>query len=292
MGFRDWARIDMQIEPTGKGRVQTATLVDAWETARERIKKEAEYDAVARVEGAPREIIKSGHLLLRRSYESAHGETQDAHYPGYRYIEMRLDQLEAGELRAEALDEVTTFELELNECDDVKLDFTNAGDMRLKRSRQKGSLPSSTEKLRNIYQTIAIHWAVIRLRHPNKAQLAGLHRDAWLDHLEYFLGEGSRSVLAVFLTIEHEIRKQAIKWVNNGTCALVEGLRRARTDAELRMKFLITPLSVNVHGSSAVAKRPRSATPIRKPDPCKWVEAARAAKAAKTSKAAKTAKAP
>ena len=153
----------------------------------------------------------------------------------------------------------------------------------MKRSRQKGSLPSSTEQLRNIYQTIAIHWAVIRLRHPNKAQLAGLNRDAWLDHLEYLLGENilgfksedeNGNVAAevswpYFLRYEHEIRKQAIKWVNNGTCSLVEGLRRARTDAELRMKFLITPLSVNVHRSSAAAKRPRSATPIRKPDPYK-----------------------
>ena len=123
-------------------------------------------------------------------------------------------------------------------------------------------------------------------------------------HLEYLLGENilglksedeSGNVAAevswpCFLRYEHEIRKQAIKWVNNGTCALVEGLRRARTDAELRMKFLITPLSINVHRSSASAKRPRSVTPIRKPDPYKRIETARAEKATKTTKAVKPAK--
>ena len=304
LGFRDWTKTDLQIEPTGKGRVQTATLVDAWETARERIKKEAEYDAVARVEGAPREIIKSGHLLLRRSYESVHGETQDAHYPGYRYIESRLDQLEAGELRAEALDEVTSFELELNECDDVKLDFTSAGGLRLKRSKQKGCLPNNTERLRGIYKTMAIHWAVIRLRHPNKTQLSGLNRDVWLDHLEYLLGENilglksedeNGNVAAevswpCFLRYEHEIRKQAIKWVNNGTCTLVEGLRRARTDAELRMKFLITPLSVNVHRSGASGKRHRSVTPIRGAESDKQLKAGKGGKKDRDHKGGKSGK--
>ena len=33
VGFRDWVKTDLEIEPTGRGRVQTATLVDAWEKA-------------------------------------------------------------------------------------------------------------------------------------------------------------------------------------------------------------------------------------------------------------------
>ncbi len=72
-----------------------------------------EHAAEAKLEGRPRELLKTAQLDLRKSLTSVVGRVRDDDYPSYQCIDLRLEQLEEGELRAERLDEVTSYQLEL-----------------------------------------------------------------------------------------------------------------------------------------------------------------------------------
>ncbi len=108
--FREWVKDDLGIEARGAGRVATAQLVDAWETARRRGRAQADAEAEARTQGRPKKLLMGQQLILRKTFERKAGEVQDKHYPAYSAINAKLTEIEEGELTAEALDETVSHE--------------------------------------------------------------------------------------------------------------------------------------------------------------------------------------
>ncbi len=168
-GLRRYLQEEVGLDGTGRNRAITAMIVSCWEAARDKLKKVSEHAAAAQVDGRPKELLRAVQLDLRKTLVELVGAVSDSDYPSYQYLNHRFEQLEEGELRAETLDEVVSYEAELKfGNDDFNIDFTCAGGMKLRRQRVRGTMPADgdTEALRAKYRLMTNHWLVVRLRHP------------------------------------------------------------------------------------------------------------------------------
>ncbi len=272
-GLRRFLLEDVGLDGAGRNRALIATLIGCWEAAREKAKKVTEHAAAAQLEGRPKELLRSAHIDLRKSLEAVIDRVPDAEYPSYQYLNLRFDQMEEGEFRAEQLDEIVSFEAELKfGGDDFTMDFTKAGGMKLRRQRLKGTTPGDgdTEALRTKYRLMTHHWLVVRLRHPNHRALHDLTDRCWDSHVKCLLGEEvlgltcqddagaviGRLSWRAFLRFEWESRHWMMNEVNMGRLTLSAAIKQVRNDQLLRTKYVITPLATS--GAAAARSRPSS----------------------------------
>ncbi len=272
-GLRRYLQDEVGLDGTGKNRAITAMIISCWEAARDKLKKVSEHAAAAQADGRPKELLRAVQLDLRKALVELIGTVSDADYPSYQYLNHRFEQLEEGELRAETLEEVVSYEAELKfGNDDFNIDFTRAGGMKLRRHRVRGSMPAEgdTEALRAKYRLMTNHWLVVRLRHPSHRALHDLHDKTFTSHVEFLLGEEVMKLTArddsgnvigkltwrAFLQYEWETRHWVCGEVNHGRHTLASAFAAVRNDQLLRTKFLITPLATS--GAAAARSRPAS----------------------------------
>ena len=105
---REVLKADIGLDPatSPQHRAMVARVLVAWDNSKKRMETRMQEEANQRVSDQPRTLAKSLHYDLLKAYEKLHGEQQDKHYPAPAYIEMKLEQVESGELRAEGLMEV------------------------------------------------------------------------------------------------------------------------------------------------------------------------------------------
>ncbi len=267
--FRDWLE-EVGIKKSEGGRALQAMLVDAWDAARTRVADENEASAKARTEGKPKEMLKGAQLDLRRTYQKIAGELPDNKYPSYTYVNSRLSEIEEGELEAETLDCVTSYELEKGRgVPDFSMEWTRSGQARLKQERLKGSLPANTEELRATITLMRHHWGIVRMRHGSKPYLQGLDAEVWVNYIDFLLGEEAyrysvkddmgNTVASLswhaLLRYEQEMRNWAIRQVNLGNLTLAQALKQAQTDNELKTKYVVAALALS-HLPASAHKRP------------------------------------
>ncbi len=133
-GLRRYFKEDVGLDGAGRNRALTAILIGAWEAARDKLKKISEHTATAQAEGRPKELIRSAQLDLRKSLEAFVGKLADTDHPSYQYLNMRFEQMEDGEFRAEAMEDIVSYEAELRHGgDDFEMDFIRAGGVKLRR---------------------------------------------------------------------------------------------------------------------------------------------------------------
>ncbi len=272
-GLRRYLQEEVGLDGTGENRAITAMIVSCWDAARDKPKKISEHAAMAQADGRPKELQRAVQLDLRKTLVELIGTVTDADYPGYQYLNFRLEQLEEGELRAETLDEVISSEAELKfGNEDFNIDFTRTGGMKLKRHRVRGTMPAEndTEALRGKYRLMKNHWLVVRLRHPSHRALHDLTDKTFSDHVEFLLGEDVLKLTAkddggnvigkitwrAFLHYEWEMRHWVCGEVNLGRHTLASAFQAVRNEQLLRTKFLITPLATS--GVAAARSRPAS----------------------------------
>ncbi len=276
--LRTWIKDDLGIEPRGLGKATTAMIIDSWVAARGMAQHVTTREAEAKLDGRPKELLKSTHLDLRKALTSAIGRVKDQHYPSYTYLNWRFEQVEEGEWRAEKLEDVTSYEREQREGQpDFTMDWSKSGGLQMKRSKLKGTMPAEgdTEELRTRYRIMANHWAIVRMRHPGLVALEGLLPETWTEHLDYLLSEDVRGITArnsqghviaslswhAFLHYEYEMRIWAMAEVNAGRFTIAAALEAARADSLLRTKHVITPLSLaNVEASASSGGEGRKRT--------------------------------
>jgi len=264
--FRKWLSDDLgfDIQAGGQNRVETAKLVEAWDTARQRSTVSRKLEAEAKVTGTARELLKGVHLALRRAHVRAHGEVDDRRCPGRSYIEARLEQLDDGELEAEPLTKVTTVAIEQASTEtgiEANFGVRRDGVVHVVKGQRKAPMPSNPEQLRDTIRVMARHWSMIQLKGAARPILHDFDMSVFEAHLDYVLGDecfrmaeahpGVRVTPSweLLLSYEHELRKKAIKCVNEEGLTLKAALRAARESSDHRTKYLITPLAL--HGTRA-----------------------------------------
>ncbi len=261
-GFYAWLEEDLGIKVSDQGgRSLQARLADARDAAA-RHKEEAEaVDSKTRAMGLKPELQKGEQIELRRRYRELHGDIDDDEYPSYSYVNTRLEELEEGEIVAEKLSDVTTRQMELRQTPGHLGDITwsKRGEPVLRKHRIQGRLPTSTEEYRQLYRVMRYHWDIVRLRHGNRPMMKDLDDAFWTRHVEYMLGkevhgyavrDDNDDVIVKlswidFLKYDYEVRKRAVKRVNEMGATLGAAMIEARTNDELRTKFIVQRIAVS-----------------------------------------------
>jgi len=269
--FREWLKADLGLDPTNSiaERVSVAKLAEAWEAARQRATTTRKLEAEARVTGQTREMLKGTHLSLRRACARAHGHVEDRRCPGRAYLENRLEQLDDGELEAEPLSKVTTVSLEQESVSTsaaAGVDVRKDGVLHVVKGKRVAPLPTGPEQFRAVMKVMALHWEMVHLKGAGRSVLRDYTVDVFDKHVEYILGDECLLIgeanptmsctpsWELLMKYEFELRKFAIRKVNEGGATLAEGMALARSSVEHRTSYFITPLAMP--GSRAQAPRP------------------------------------
>jgi len=242
-----------------EARMQVAKLLVVWERARERVQMQSRVEAEQKAMGQSRQMMPSSHLALRRAYVGIYGAVEDAECPGRHYLDMRFEQLEDGELIAESLSMVTTVKDEQDSVDVDNMGIKRDGTLHLRKGKKTVEPPQSPEQLRKFYRVMQTHWAFVALKDKARPILKDYSPGIWDKHVNYLLGEDgwgleakaddgvicARPSWGTILSWEFELRKRAMKYINEDGSTLEEALKAARKDNELRTKHLIAPVALS-----------------------------------------------
>jgi len=259
--FREWLRSDLELNPATnvRHRVLVAKLAEAWEAARQRATTSRKLEAEARVTGQTREMLKGVHLALRRACARTHGVVEDRRCPGRAYLESRLEQLDDGELEAEPLSKVTTVSLEqesVASATGTGVDVRKDGLLHVVKGKRTAPLPTGPEQYRAVMKVMAMHWEMVHLKGAGRAILRDYTVQVFERHVDYILGDEcfligeANPTMAcgptwdLLMKYELEVRKLAIRRVNEGGATLAEAMTAARQSIEHRTSYFITPLAM------------------------------------------------
>jgi len=259
--FREWLKADLGLDPSASvgARVTVAKLAEAWEAARQRASTSRKLEAEARVTGQTREMLKGVHLALRRACARTHGAVEDRRCPGRAYLESRLEQLDDGELEAEPLSKVTTVAIEQESVATsagAGVDVRKDGLLHVVKGKRTAPLPTNPEQYRAVMQVMGLHWEMVHLKGAGRAILRDYSLQVFDSHVGYILGDEcyligeANPTMAcgpswdLLMKYELEVRKFAVRKVNEGGATLAEAMVAARRSMEHRTSYFITPLAM------------------------------------------------
>jgi len=280
--FRAWATADLGLDPEQdiEARVTIAQLVDARDSARQRVATTQRLEAEARVTGQNRELMKGTHLSLRRAATAVVGQLDDRRCPGRAYLEARLEQIDDGELEAEPLTKVTTVSSEQESVESAAgpgLNIRKDGVLHVVKGKRTVPMPRDPEQLRQTLRVMAMHWLMVHLKGAGRSYLHDFTVEEFGKHTDYLLGDDVQLIQEanpampcgpswdLLLIYELELRKFAVRLINEKGRTLVAALREARESVEHRSKFFVAPLAMQrtrpatsgaVGGGQRGSKRP------------------------------------
>ena len=251
--------------------VTIARLVESWETAKTRVEEAAKLSAEQAAARLPRTIARSTMIQLRQRFERDYGRVLDRSFPCQALVERRFEEVEEGEVRADALTDVASVE-EAAKDDVMGAQLDKDGTFKLRRTTSKVPLPVTTEQLRNRVKMLGVTFQLAALRHNTRLWLRDVTPEVWLSHLEYVLGEDvaqfEQLVLDVkvkppwnvVLTYEYQIRKEACRLVLFDGATLGMAMKTARESTSVKEKYFSTPTNcaaaVAIAQGDAGRKRP------------------------------------
>lgn len=171
----------------------------------------------------PRTLPKSKHLEMRVAYSAVHRELDEYETPAPALIETKLDQMEDGELKVEALkDLLSTQEAGYQHYQDAR-DMPD-GTIKLKQGKASGKTPQDPEQLRTKLRLLGTMWEMIRIKAPSRAYLKGYPPHLWSEYADWLLGqdvwhmdvtapggnEVRRADWSTLLDLDNQIRKHVI----------------------------------------------------------------------------------
>eukprot|EP00971_Amphidinium_carterae_P017142 338290-Amphidinium_carterae.1 len=121
-----------------------------------------------------------------------HGELADKDAPAISYLELKLDQIEDGELLPESLQVVMCRQETAAEpygINSLQGKVMPDGSLRLKKSKVESTLPSTPEELRQKLKLMMHMWEVVKIRCPGKAFVQSPSFELWRSYAEWLLGE-------------------------------------------------------------------------------------------------------
>ena len=272
--LRRWLRADGGLglsEESTDNRVLVSALLVSWDACRDRITRRTALESEARATGRAPSLLRGDILTLRRAYESIHGDLVDEDAPGKGYLELKIENLHDGEIVAESLTEVASV------ADEAKTPVPGVGvDVRwdqvlqLKTGRHSVVAPRSPEELRHRIQLMKAMWGYLSLKGLAPQILSKYDGAIWDEYVKYILGPegwgletkgaGGEVVAspswAGLLVWEYQIRKAAVKLLNNGKAAtLGEAIRDGMREPRVYMRYFLQPISVSAGAAAALRVR-------------------------------------
>jgi len=188
--------------------------------------------------------------------------------------------LDDGELEAELLSKVTTVALEqesVSTSAGAGVDVRKDGLLHVVKGKRVAPLPSGPEQFRAVIKVMALHWEMVHLKGAGRTVLRDYNVGVFDRHVDYILGDECMLIAEanptmsygpswdLLMKYEHEVRRLAIRKVNEGGCTLAEGMAQARADVPHRTSYFITPLAMP--GSRAHSAASHPSLPASAPEP-------------------------
>ncbi len=252
---RDMLRADLGLDSADgmQSRIIIASMVEAWKTARQRVRVADEAAAEARAQERPRELMAPQAHSLRRSHALVYGELEDEEWPGRDYLAWRFAQFEEGEYRAETLAEVVNM---VDAGDDgadpaFHMLLSSTGKVATVRNRVRVDPPRTPEQLRRCYRLMGTHWEVMRQVYPDRSIVSHFSAEIFHQLVSHLLGpkvaeyrsRGGVSISwAGLMEYEFRIRKHALALVTKQGMDLMAALRTAWKDPTLENRYFTLEL--------------------------------------------------
>ena len=249
-------------------RVEVARFIGAWQAARDQVSKEDEAKSDARLSRLPRPVPSSEYAAMRLAYEAAYDKLAVQFTPSKHFMGIKLEQVEDNEPRAEPLRDVTS-------RDDAESSFLGAdvderGVLRVKRASASGARPPrDPEELRTRHRVLGNAWLFCKFKHGTRAWLNDFSPDVLPTFSDYILGRHVNGLRVgnagkgdttpawkLVLAFEYECRKWVYEQVLEGI-SLKSAFRLVEKNADLRERFLVTPLALHPDNRANFAANPR-----------------------------------
>ena len=243
---------------TPASRAQTASVVAAWETAKEYMAKEIELKAEAKVLGQPRVLQIHERQAMLRAVEAIHGQLNDSECPSSDYLSLKAEETECNEPSAAPLDEILSKQASSNS--QIQSAVDNTGHIRVTRTKTKAKMPVSTEEYRKIMKVEMYAWLAMSSRYKAKHWLHGLTAAPFQRFTEYILGDRVYGIQipaasseataqrvkpdwSIVLAYEHKLRKEAMKLVLAGH-SLSDALESVIKNPDLKEAYFTSPVAL------------------------------------------------
>ena len=245
-------------------RVAVASVTCAWSNARTRVQRAAEMEAELDTKEWKKPVVSSEWLAMKSGLEKALGYVDDKVWPAKEYVEKKLQEVEAGDYRAEDLTEVVS--RDETDPDTLIPQFDSKGNLSVRRGTTRTKEPENPESLRVKLTVMRNAYMMIALKHTNRPELQGDYMRVFEEFKDYLLGEHVYGLNArdaegytvaappfkLVLSYEKAVRKEAARKMNQDGTAYPAALKLAWRDATVKERHFTTPLAL-------YAKRPAPA---------------------------------
>ena len=251
---------------TPEGRAQTASVVAAWELAKEYSSKETELKAESKILGQKRILQTQERQAMLKAVTDVYGKLNEGETPSADYLASKAEECEINEPTASSLDRISSKRDQQVEALQTSIDAT--GHVRVTKTLQKLELPRNSESYRRLMRIEAYTWLAMSARFKAKAWLQGLKLEHFTKFVDFILGDkvaglrlpstaGSdmphaRPPWQVVLSFEWKLRYEAFKLVIDDGETLADALSSVMKDPSLKESYFTTPLAL--HAASPPVK--------------------------------------
>ena len=255
---RSAARTDFSIpNDTAEGRAQTASVVAAWELAKEYSAKETELKAEAKVLGQRRLLQVHEKQAMLKAVTDVYGKLNEAETPSAEYLAAKAEECEVNEPTACTLDRICS--KRDNQVESLQTSIDATGHVRVTKTIQKLTMPSNSESYRRVMKVEAYAWLCMSARFKAKAWLQDIKLEHFTKFVDFILEDkvaGLRVPLSsggdvvgrppwqVVLGFEQKLRTEAFKSVVEDGTKLVDALDAVQQDPSLKETYFTTPLAL------------------------------------------------
>ena len=253
--LRTFAQGTLQLDPAGDV-MEVAALVDSWEAAKVRMEVRHKAEAEASTSSLPISLPKVEVQDLVKKFEAGFYKLEDTVTPAASTLELIFDQVENGEVKTMYLQKFLS--KEDAEVEPVVAMLDKSGVLKIKKGYGETKEPTSPEELRHRIRVVAHAFLMCGLKYLQRTVFEDLMPQDFLNYVGYLLGDQvmglkaedeednkiSSPSLKLALSYEHQIRKEMIKKVNEGT-KLQEALLTARKDVNIKERYFLTPAAMN-----------------------------------------------
>ena len=257
--LRDHLGVDQAA--TLENRVIVAAVTCSWVNAKTRVQRAAEVEAELDTKEWRKPVLVSEWLAMKAGLEKAVGTVDDRLLPAKEYVEKKLQEVEAGEDRAEELSEVLS--REEVDPDTMVPSWDAKGNLTVRRGSGKVKDPGNPEALRSRLTVMRNAFQMVSLKHTNRSELQGDWVRVFEEFKDYLLGDHVYGLHAqdadgntiaappfrLVLSYERAVRKEAVRRVNQEKTAYPVALKQAWRDPTTKERHFTTPLPL-------VSKRP------------------------------------
>ena len=253
------ADLDLDSDGGLPQRLAVATIVDAWETAREGHKRSTELRAEARVSGHTRPVTHSERTAMKKVVELTVGPIPTEETPNAAYLAVKLEEVEQNEPQPTPLDEIL--------CTDDSTDFDlsfgvdSAGAFKAIRKKVKVTMPTNSEQFRRRIRIEAHLWLFIAAKFTNRSWLQGLTRDTFDRYADFILGKKVATIeiassskedgappirppWGIIMSYEYQVRKKAFDLVREENLTLAHAFKAACACSEVKELHFTTPIAL------------------------------------------------